>query len=102
MFMSNPRRVKGPPIIYISNPLRASVRKEGVNMIVISIEKYRQGGGAGIMSEENKNFFIESVTSVATLWCNRAISSEDLFRIIRKTVEETEKRIKIDPEAWAI
>ena len=59
-------------------------------------------GGAGIMSEENKNFFIESVTSVATLWCNRAISSDDLFRIIRKTVEETEKRIKIDPEAWTI
>ena len=54
------------------------------------------------MSVENKNFFIESVTSVATLWCNRAISSDDLFRIIRKTVEETEKRIKIDPEAWAI
>ena len=43
---SNPRRVKGPPIIYISNPLRASIRKKGVNMIVISIEKYRQGGGA--------------------------------------------------------
>ena len=99
--MSNPRRVKSPPIIYISNPLRASAWKKGVNMIVVSIEKYRQGG-AGIMSEENKNFFIESVTSVATLWCNRAISSDDLFRIIRKTVEETEKRIKIDPEAWAI
>ena len=62
----------------------------------------RTRGGAGIMSEENKNFFLESVTSVATLWCNRAISSDDLFRIIRKTVEETEKRIKIDPEAWAI
>lgn len=54
------------------------------------------------MSEENKNFFLESVTSVATLWCNKAITSDDLFRIIRKTVEETEKRIKIDPEAWAI
>ena len=54
------------------------------------------------MSEENKNFFIEPVTSVATLWCNRAISNDDLFRIIRKTVEETEKRIKIDPESWAI
>ena len=45
MFMSNPRRVKGPPIIYISNPLRASIRKEGVKMTIISIEKYRQGGG---------------------------------------------------------
>ena len=29
----------------ISNPLRASAGKEGVNMIVISIEKDRQGGG---------------------------------------------------------
>lgn len=64
--------------------------------------KLPTGGGGWLMSEENKNFFIESVTSVATLWCNRAISSDDLFRIIRKTVEETEKRIKIDPEAWAI
>ena len=54
------------------------------------------------MSEENKKFFKESVTSDATQWCNRAISSDDLFRIIRNTVEETEKRIKIDPEAWAI
>lgn len=43
--MSNPRRVKSPPIIYISNPLRASAWKKGVNMIVISIENYRQGGG---------------------------------------------------------
>ena len=70
-------------------------------MIVISIEKYRQGG-AGIMSEENKNYFLESVTSAATLWCNKAITSEDLLRIIRKTVDETEKRIKIDPESWAV
>ena len=84
----------------ISNPLRASVRKEGVKMIVISIEKDRWGGG--LMSEETKNFFLESVTSVATLWCNRAITSDDLFRIIRKTVEETEKRMKIDPESWAV
>ena len=70
-------------------------------MIVISIEKYRQGG-AGIMSEENKNYFLESVTSAATLWCNKAITNDDLFRIIRKTVDETEKRIKIDPESWAV
>lgn len=87
--------------IYISNPLRASVRKEGVNMIVISIEK-RPMGGADIMSEENKNYFLESVTSAATLWCNKAITSDDLLRIIRKTVDETEKRIKIDPESWAV
>ena len=85
----------------ISNPLRASIRKEGVKMIVISIEKYRQGG-ADIMSEENKNYFLESVTSAATLWCNKAITSDDLLRIIRKTVDETEKRIKIDPESWAV
>ena len=71
-------------------------------MIVISIEKYRQKGGADIMSEENKNFFLESVTSAATLWCNKAITSDDLFKIIRKTVDETEKRIKIDPESWAV
>ena len=85
----------------ISNPLRASAGKEGVKMIVISIEKDRWGGGC-LMSEETKNFFLESVTSVATLWCNRAITSDDLFRIIRKTVEETEKRMKIDPESWAV
>ena len=54
------------------------------------------------MSEENKTYFLESVTSAATLWCNKAITSEDLFRIIRKTVDETEKRIKIDPESWAV
>ena len=70
-------------------------------MIGISIEK-TDGGGAGIMSEESKNFFLESVTSAATLWCNKAITSDDLFNIIRKTVEETEKRIKIDPESWAV
>ena len=59
-------------------------------------------GGAGIMSEENKNFFLESVTSAATLWCNKAITSDDLLRIIRKTVDETEKKIKIDPESWTV
>ena len=85
----------------ISNPLRASAGKEGVKMIVISIEKDRWGGGC-LMSEENKNYFLESVTSAATLWCNKAITSDDLLRIIRKTVEETEKRIKIDPESWVI
>ena len=62
----------------------------------------QRGGGAGIMSEENKNYFLESVTSAATLWCNKAITSDDLLRIIRKTVDETEKRIKIDPESWAV
>ena len=70
-------------------------------MIVVSIENYRQGGG-WLMSEENKNFFLESVTSAATLWCNKAITSDDLLKIIRKTVDETEKRIKIDPESWVI
>lgn len=72
-------------------------------MTVITIEKFqRGGGGCDVMSEENKNYFLESVTSAATLWCNKAISSEDLLRIIRKTVDETEKRIKIDPESWAV
>ena len=28
----------------ISNPLRASARKKGVNMTVITIEKFQQGG----------------------------------------------------------
>ena len=64
--------------------------------------KKADGGGVCLMSEENKTYFLESVTSAATLWCNRAITSDDLFRIIRKTVEETEKRIKIDPESWAV
>ena len=71
-------------------------------MTVITIEKFQRGGGCDVMSEENKNYFLESVTSAATLWCNKAISSEDLLRIIRKTVDETEKRIKIDPESWAV
>ena len=70
-------------------------------MIVISIEKIPMGGGC-LMSEENKTYFLESVTSAATLWCNKAITSDDLLRIIRKTVDETEKRIKIDPESWAV
>ena len=43
--MSNPRGVKGSPNNYISNPIWASTRKEGVNMIVISIEKRPMGGG---------------------------------------------------------
>ena len=71
-------------------------------MTVITIEKFQRGGGADIMSEENKNYFLESVTSAATLWCNKAITSDDLLKIIKKTVEETEKRIKIDPESWAV
>ena len=54
------------------------------------------------MSEETKTFFLESVKSAALLWCNKAISSDDLFNIIKKTVDETEKRIKIDPESWAV
>ena len=99
--MSNPRRVEDPPIIYIQ-PTKGFPMEERSEHDCDFNRKIPTGGGAGIMSEENKNFFIESVTSVATLWCNRAISSDDLFRIIRKTVEETEKRIKIDPEAWAI
>lgn len=93
--------MKGPPIIYISNPLRASVRKEGVKMIVISIEKYRQGGGC-FMSEETKAFFLESVKSASLLWCNKAISSEEFLKIINKTINETEKKMKIDPEAWTV
>ncbi len=54
------------------------------------------------MSEENKNYFLESVTSVATLWCNKAISSDDFFKILKRTVNETEKKMKIDPEAWTV
>ena len=94
--------MKSPPIIYISNPLRASIRKEGVKMIVISIEKYRRGGGCDVMSEETKTFFLESVKSAALLWCNKAISSDDFFKILDKTVNETEKKMKIDPEAWTV
>lgn len=71
-------------------------------MTVITIEKFNVGGGCDVMSEETKTFFLESVKSAALLWCNKAITSDDLFRIIRKTVEETEKRIKIDPESWVI
>ena len=88
--------------IYISNPLRASVRKEGVKMIVISIEKIPMRGGCDVMSEETKTFFLESVKSAALLWCNKAISSDDFFKILNKTVNETEKKMKIDPEAWTV
>ena len=54
------------------------------------------------MSEETKAFFLESVKSAALLWCNKAISSDDFFKILDKTVNETEKKMKIDPEAWTV
>ena len=93
--------MKGPPIIYIQ-PTKG-FHKEGRSEHDCDFNrKISTGGGAGIMSEENKNYFLESVTSAATLWCNKAITNDDLFRIIRKTVDETEKRIKIDPESWAV
>ena len=54
------------------------------------------------MSEETKTFFLESVMSAALLWCNKAISSDDFFNTLDKTVNETEKKMKIDPEAWTV
>lgn len=54
------------------------------------------------MSEETKAFFLESVKSASLLWCNKAISSDDFFTILKKTVSETEKKMKIDPEAWTL
>ena len=60
------------------------------------------GGGCDVMSEETKTFFLESVKSAALLWCNKAISSDDFFKILNKTVNETEKKMKIDPEAWTV
>ena len=60
------------------------------------------GGGCDVMSEETKTFFLESVKSAALLWCNKAISSDDFFKILDKTVNETEKKMKIDPEAWTV
>ena len=54
------------------------------------------------MSEETKTFFLESVKSAALLWCNKTISSDDFFKILNKTVNETEKKMKIDPEAWTV
>ena len=72
-------------------------------MTVITIEKFqRVGGGCDVMSEETKTFFLESVKSAALLWCNKAISSDDFFKILNKTVNETEKKMKIDPEAWTV
>ena len=90
--------------IYFPSPLGCSrLREEGVKMTVITIEKFNVGGGGcDVMSEETKTFFLESVKSAALLWCNKAISSDDLFNIIKKTVDETEKRMKIDPESWAV
>ena len=61
-----------------------------------------RGGGCDVMSEETKTFFLESVKSAALLWCNKAISSDDFFKILNKTVNETEKKMKIDPEAWTV
>ena len=72
-------------------------------MTVITIEKFNVGGGGcDVMSEETKTFFLESVKSAALLWCNKAISSDDFFKILDKTVNETEKKMKIDPEAWTV
>ena len=80
-------------------------------MTVITIEKFNVGGcrsmvfagsGCDVMSEETKTFFLESVKSAALLWCNKAISSDDFFKILNKTVNETEKKMKIDPEAWTV
>lgn len=71
-------------------------------MTVITIEKFKQVGGCDVMSEETKAFFLESIKSAALLWCNKAISSEDFFKILKRTVSETEKRMKIDPESWTL
>lgn len=65
-------------------------------------EVQRGVGGCDVMSEETKTFFLESVKSAALLWCNKAISSDDFFKILNKTVNETEKKMKIDPEAWTV
>ena len=54
------------------------------------------------MSEETKTFFLESVKTAPLLWCNKAISSDDFLKIIHKTLNETEKKMKIDPEAWTV
>lgn len=89
--------------IYFPSPLGCSrLREEGVKMTVITIEKFNVGGGCDVMSEETKTFFLESVKSAALLWCNKAISSDDFFKILDKTVNETEKKMKIDPEAWTV
>lgn len=58
--------------------------------------------GGVLMSEETKAFFLESVKSASLLWCNKAISSDDFFTILKRTVSETEKRMKIDPESWTV
>ena len=54
------------------------------------------------MSEETKKFFLESVNSAAGVWCNKGISSDDFCKIRKRTVNETEKKMKIDPEAWTV
>ena len=64
--------------------------------------KIPTGGGCDVMSEETKKFFLESVDSAALLWCNKTISSDDFFKILKRTVSETEKKMKIDPEAWTV
>ena len=62
----------------------------------------QRGGGCDVISEETKKFFLESVDSAALLWCTKAISSDDFFKILKRTVNETEKKMKIDPEAWTV
>ena len=72
-------------------------------MTVLTIEKFQLGGGGcDVMSEETKAFFLESVKSASLLWCNKAISSEEFLKIINKTINETEKKMKIDPESWTV
>ena len=94
--------MKGPPIIYIqpTNGFHKEERSE--NDCDFNREIPTRGGGCDVMSEETKTFFLESVKSAALLWCNKAISSDDFFKILNKTVNETEKKMKIDPESWTV
>lgn len=52
------------------------------------------------MSEEIKNDFMDSVKSVSTLWCSKAISTEDLLAIFKNIVDVTEKRMSQDSSSW--
>lgn len=48
------------------------------------------------MSEDIKKEFLEDVQCLASLWCNRVISTPDLLELFGQAVEVTKKKAEKD------
>lgn len=53
------------------------------------------------MSEDIKKEFLENVQCLASLWCNKAISTPDLLELFGQAVEVTEKKAEKDFSSFA-